>query len=231
MSKPTASKVIKYAKKFIRKAPYGSPNTFTKWFYGNNTVAPWCAIFVYYCLAHTGGKELMAGCQNKAYCPTIWNFGKAKGYALSSGSKAKQGDLVLFDWNKDKVCDHIGFIIKDNGNGTVTTVEGNTSNTSNGNGGCVQIRTRSKGIIRGYVRLPYAKATKTTAKKKTGKVIAKAGLNVRAGAGTNFRRVGGLKKGAKVTCQAVVKKGSQTWWKIGASKYVCAINGKSRYIK
>lgn len=110
----------------------------------------------------------MSGCSNKAYCPTIWNWGKKKGYAHGSGSKAKLGDLVLFDWQKDGVCDHIGFVIKDNGNGTVTTVEGNTSNTNNGNGGCVQIRTRSKTIIKGFVRLPYAKAKKkkASAKKK-----------------------------------------------------------------
>lgn len=159
MSKPTAKKVINYAKKFVRSARYGSPNLFTKWFYGNNTTAPWCAIFVYYCLAHTGGKELMSGCKNKAYCPSIWNWAKAKGYTISKGSKAKYGDLVLFDWQKDGVCDHIGFILEDNGN-TVDTLEGNTSSTSNGNGGCVQYRTRSKSVIKGYVRLPYAKAKK-----------------------------------------------------------------------
>ena len=159
MSKPTADKVIKYAAKFVRPKPYKAPNMFTRWFYGNNTIAPYCAIFVYYCLAHTGGKELMSGCKNKAYCPSIWNWAKAKGYTVSKTSKAKKGDLVLFDWNKDQVCDHIGFILEDNG-GTVKTLEGNTSNTNNSNGGCVQYRTRSKSVIKGYVRLPYAKGKK-----------------------------------------------------------------------
>ena len=95
MSKPTADKVIKYAAKFVRPKPYKAPNMFTRWFYGNNTIAPYCAIFVYYCLAHTGGKELMSGCKNKAYCPSIWNWAKAKGYTVSKASKAKKGDLVL----------------------------------------------------------------------------------------------------------------------------------------
>lgn len=170
MAIPTSTKVINYAKKFVRSAKYGSPNQFTRWYGFGGQAVPWCAVFVYYCLAHTGGKTLMSGCKNKAYCPTIWNWGKAKGYAHGSGSKAIKGDLVLFDWQKDGVCDHIGFVIKDNGNGTVQTVEGNTSNTNNGNGGCVQIRTRSKNLIKGYVRLPYAKSTKTkaTAKSKKG---------------------------------------------------------------
>ena len=161
MSRPTASKVIKYAKKLVRSARYGSPNLFTRWYYGNNTTAPWCAIFVYYCLAHTGGKELMKGCANKAYCPTIWNWGKKKGYTVSANGKAKLGDLVLFDWNKDSVCDHIGFVISDKGN-SVETLEGNTSSGNNSNGGCVQYRLRSKTLIKGYVRLPY------TARKYSG---------------------------------------------------------------
>lgn len=157
MSKPTATKVINYGKKFVKKTKYGSPNIFTRWYYGNDTTAPWCSIFVYYCLAHTGGKELLKGCANKAYCPTVWNWGKAKGYTISKGSKAKKGDLVLFDWNKDNVCDHIGFVISDNGN-TLTTLEGNTSSDNDSNGGKVQIRTRTRGVIKGFIRLPYAKA-------------------------------------------------------------------------
>lgn len=229
MSRPTASKVIKYAEKWIRRSPYGSPNIFTKWYYGNNTTAPWCAIFVYYCLAHCGGKELMSGCKNKAYVPTVYNWAKAKGYLKKTG---KKGDLVIFDWQKDGVADHEGFIVKDNDDGTVTTIEGNTSSTSNGNGGCCQRRVRSKKLIKAYVRLPYAKATKkASSKKKTGKVIAKAGLNVRAGAGTKYRVLKTLKKGTRVTCYGVIKKGKQTWWKIGKGKYVCAINNKVKYIK
>lgn len=191
MSKPTANAVLKYAKSFVRSAKYGSPNKFTKWFYGNNTTAPWCAIFVYYCLAHTGGKELMSGCANKAYCPTIWNWGKAKKYNKTS---PKAGDLVLFDWEKDNVCDHIGFVIKDNGNGTIQTVEGNTSNTSNGNGGCVQIRTRNKSLVKGYIRLPYATATKpaTTSKKTysgTFPTLPKRGYFQNKDKGTNVKRL------------------------------------------
>lgn len=162
MATPTAHQVVENARKFVRSAKYGSPNQFTRWYGFGNQVVAWCAIFVYYNLAQTGGKSLMAGCANTAYCPTIWNWGKAKGYAIASSYTAKEGDLVLFDWELDGVCDHIGFVIKDNGNGTITTVEGNTSNISNGNGGCVQVRTRNKSVIKGYVRLPYANAKTTT---------------------------------------------------------------------
>lgn len=198
--KPTSNDVINYAKKFVRKASYGSPNQFTRWYYGNNTAAPWCAIFVYFCLSQTGGKELMTGCANKAYVPTIWNWGKAKGYTRGGTSQAYLGDLVIFDWQKDGVADHIGFVIKDNGNGYVTTVEGNTSNTNNGNGGCVQIRTRSKSLIKGYVRLPYNKANGVI-----GRGIMKSNMPVRGSHDLRkpVRRI--IRRGEKVACYKTYK--------------------------
>lgn len=199
MSKPVASDVIAYANKWIRQTPYGSPNLFTRWYYGNNMTAPWCAIFVYYCLAHTGGKELMAGCKNKAYVPSIWNWAKAKSYAMTSGT-AKQGDLVIYDWEKDSVADHIGFIIKDNGDGTVTTVEGNTSNTSNGNGGCVQKRVRNKRLVKGYVRLPYSKANGVI-----GRGVTKTRLPVRAGHNLRSKVLRKTMRGEKVACYKTYK--------------------------
>lgn len=170
MAIPTANKVITFAKSFARNTPYYSPNQFTRWYgFGGQAVA-WCAVFVYYCLCQTGGKTLMEGCANKAYCPTIWNWGVAKGYSVNKWSGAKEGDLVLFDWEVDGVCDHIGFAIKDNGNGTVQTVEGNT------NGGRVQIQTRNKSVIKGFIRLPYSAPSKPAtkpAKKKSVDEIAK----------------------------------------------------------
>lgn len=184
---PTANQVVTYAKKWVRTAPYGSPNLFSRWFGFGNQVVAWCAVFVYYCLAQTGGKNLMAGCANKAYCPTIWNWGVAKGYSVNKWGTAKEGDLVLFDWELDGVCDHIGFIIKDNGNGTVTTVEGNTSNVSNGNGGCVQIRTRSKNVIKGYLRLPYRK-TASSSKKKSISEVAKEVVAGKWGSGNDRKK-------------------------------------------
>lgn len=89
----------------------------------------WCADFVNFVTGQTTGKgkrpSWYENCSNKAYCPTIEEAGKRAG-AQVSASKAKAGDLVLFDWNGG-VSDHIGIFIKDNGDGTITTIEGNTS--------------------------------------------------------------------------------------------------------
>lgn len=224
---PTAKKVIAYAKKYVRKAPYRSPNAFTRWYGFGGQAVSWCAIFVYYCLAHTGGKTLMSGCSNKAYCPTIWNWGKKKGYAHGSGSQARLGDLVLFDWQKDGVCDHIGFVIKDNGNGTVTTVEGNTSNTNNGNGGCVQIRTRNKSIIKGFIRLPYEKE-----KKIIGRGLLLRDMPARNKPVMGAKKIRTVKKGTKVICYKTARDSSgRVYWMTWPNFWIVFKDKKTQYIK
>lgn len=59
---------------------------------------------------------------------------------------------------------------------------------------------------------------------KTGKVAARAGLNVRAGASRYAKVLRALPYGTKVTCYAVKMNGSTPWWKISKTRneYVCA---------
>lgn len=59
---------------------------------------------------------------------------------------------------------------------------------------------------------------------KTGKVTARAGLNVRAGASIYAKVLRALPYGTKVTCYAIKMNGSTPWWKISKtrSEYVCA---------
>ena len=52
---------------------------------------------------------------------------------------------------------HIGIVEKKNLNGTYTVIEGNTSTSSNDNGGTVMRRIRSKSVIRGFARPKYKK--------------------------------------------------------------------------
>lgn len=63
------------------------------------------------------------------------------------------GDVFVTNVNNEMGIDHTGFIIKDNGNGTVTTIEGNTYTTKpeDYDGGVVQIHTdRKKSEIYAY---------------------------------------------------------------------------------
>lgn len=156
MATTTATKLINLAKGEIQNSKYGRPNKYTRWFYGNNTAAPWCGIFVAYVIKYLcQDTDLLKGCQNPAYVPNIYNWAKEKGYVKMS---PKKGDLIIFDWecgNGKFDKDHVGFFVKDNGNGTITTIEGNTSSISDGNGDCVQQRIRDKKWVGCYIRLPY----------------------------------------------------------------------------
>ena len=63
------------------------------------------------------------------------------------------GDVVLFDFaygnSPDGTTDHVGFVVKDNGDGTITTIEGNTSGAAGGS--CVAIHDdRSRSEVYGY---------------------------------------------------------------------------------
>jgi hypothetical protein len=61
------------------------------------------------------------------------------------------GDIVFFDFPGDGIdrISHVGIVVKDNGNGTITCVEGNTSpdkkgNQRNGGECCLKVRAYKK---------------------------------------------------------------------------------------
>ena len=87
---------------------------------------PWCADFVSWVYSQAG-KET-----NSPYCPTfvqqLKKQGRWKGHA-----NPEPGDIVFFDWDGDKSPDHVGIVKSVNGDGTITTIEGNTSNPKNHN--------------------------------------------------------------------------------------------------
>ncbi len=63
------------------------------------------------------------------------------------------GDVVVFDWKLDGVNDHTGFVVEDNGDGTITTLEGNTNGDAGGS--CVAIKNRDRSEIYGYATPIY----------------------------------------------------------------------------
>ncbi|MBO2449449.1 CHAP domain-containing protein [Actinomadura barringtoniae] len=103
--------------------------------------AEWCDMFVSWIGAQTGVK----GMGWDAYTVQHANWlDKTKRW----GKKAKPGALVFYSWSKgDKGStgdiDHVGMVVKDNGNGTITTIEGNTNNK-------VEKKVRSKSAVVGY---------------------------------------------------------------------------------
>ena len=122
-----------------------SPADSNKVKYNKNNGQPWCGYFVDWC-AKQAGVTNIPSC---VYTPAgVSGFqGRGMWYNIDT-AKPQYGDIVFFDFVEDKVpVEHVGIVVKDNGDGTVTTIEGNTSpekkKGSQANGGQVAERIRA----------------------------------------------------------------------------------------
>jgi surface antigen len=108
---------------------------------------PWCGSFVMWCANQAGVKV-----PNCVYTPAgAQAFQKNKTWFEGEDAQPQAGDIVFFDFPGDGVdrISHVGIVVKDNGDGTVTCIEGNTSSDKKGdqrNGGevCLKIRAYKK---------------------------------------------------------------------------------------
>lgn len=133
----------------------GRPNLFTRWYakYEGKAFlkAPWCAMFVSYVAAATGLKSV----GKFAYCPYWVSYFKREG---RWGTTPKVGAIVFFDWNRDKLADHVGVVEYVKG-GYVYTIEGNK-----GDKVCRVARKPSDILGYGYPVYDQAKAKRYTVK-------------------------------------------------------------------
>jgi hypothetical protein len=96
--------------------------------YGAYTKAnfqPWCGSFVNWC-----GNEAGVKIPNTVYTPSgAQAFKKAGQWIDGDLADPEPGDVVYFDFPSDGVdrISHVGIVVKDNEDGTVWCVEGNTS--------------------------------------------------------------------------------------------------------
>ncbi len=115
----------------------------------------WCADFVSFALSQAQGEENLPdwykNCGNRAYCPTIENAAQEAG-AVVDASEAKVGDAVTFTRNGRS--GHIGIITQIDADGTIHTVEGNTSD-DNGSytNGVVNTHTYKASEIRAFLSM------------------------------------------------------------------------------
>ena len=106
---------------------------------------PWCGSFVMWC-----ANEVKLKLPNCVYTPAgKAGFQGTGAWSNAETAKPKPGDIVFFDFVKGGAdVEHVGIVLKDNGDGTVTTIEGNTAgdkkkSKSEANGGEVAIKTRA----------------------------------------------------------------------------------------
>ena len=146
------SNVIKTAKSYIKH--WGNPNQFTKWYCHDNKTHAWCGMFVKYVFKHDLKCTWLDTCSNFAYCPTIVSWAKKKGYWTTNFKKAKEGDIVMYNWEptNPKHYSHVGIVKKVKSN-EIVSIEGNTTSGLKKN--CVAQKTRSKKYVAGVILLPY----------------------------------------------------------------------------
>ena len=158
--------VTKKAKSFIKY--WGNPNQFTKWYCHNNSSHAWCGMFVDYVFKKSLNSKWLNSCSNFAYVPTIVSWGKKKGYWTTNWKKAKEGDIVIYNWHPEvkNNYSHVGIIKKVKSTGIVS-IEGNTTNGGQSN--WVAEKTRAKKYIAGVILLPYKDETTPVKPKDTKK--------------------------------------------------------------
>jgi hypothetical protein len=108
---------------------------------------PWCGSFVNWCANEVGLK--IPNCVSTVAGATA--FMKKGQWEKAEEAIPLPGDIVFFDFPNDGVdrISHVGIVVKDNGDGTVTCIEGNTAPDKKGdqrNGGevCRKIRAYKK---------------------------------------------------------------------------------------
>lgn len=138
----------------VKESPTGSNKVkYNTWFYGREVSGssyPWCCTFVCWCYAQAGMTHLV---RMTGGCTTMMNWFRDRGYLIEP-KKAQPGDLVFYQFDKDAYADHIGIVEKVTKTGVVA-IEGNTSVTSQDNGGAVMRRTRKWSLIMAVARPDY----------------------------------------------------------------------------
>lgn len=160
MAKVTASKILEIARKEIgTKATNVKKCKYNTWYYGSavsGSCYDWCAVFICWLFAQAGASDMIP--IRSAGCGVLASGFNNKGKFYKSNFKA--GDIVFFHWSNDMsssvsgayTLDHVGIIEKVNSDGTVTTIEGNTGSSPNGE---VMRRVRSLSCISGVARPDY----------------------------------------------------------------------------
>lgn len=156
---PTVNQILVLAQSQVGTTEY-PPNSndviYNTAYYGkevSGSAYPWCCTFVWWCFAQ------FTPCLVKktASCMDLAQWFKDNGQWHAS---PKAGDVVFFKFNtNDRWTNHVG-LVKEviDGGMKIKTIEGNTSVTSDDNGGAVMERTRSSNIV-GYGRPKYDEST------------------------------------------------------------------------
>ena len=119
---------------------------------------PWCCVFVWWLFRQAGCRELYFGGKKTASCGTLADWAKKQKRFVSRDFLP--GDLVFMGFTGKKI-QHVGIVESVRSDGSLVTIEGNTSGENQANGGQVQRKIRERKYIRGAFRPEYEEDTVT----------------------------------------------------------------------
>lgn len=166
---PAAARLLEVARAQIGivENPPGSNRTKYGAAFGLNG-QPWCCQFVWWCFREAGLEALI---EKTAWTPGLATWFKLRG---GWGTVPRVGAVVLFDFPGDGVnrISHVGIVEVANADGSIVSIEGNTSSGTSGSqrdGGGVWRRTRKAGIVGyGYPSYPPPPAPAAASVLRTG---------------------------------------------------------------
>jgi hypothetical protein len=146
--KGSVEAIVEVAKKELGtiEGPKDNETKYGAWMKVN--FQPWCQSFVSWC-AYTAGVAKFP--ESASTVAASDQFKKEGRWSDARNDDPTPGDWIYFDFPDDGVnrISHVGLCIKNNGDGTIQVIEGNTSGTAKGdqrNGGMCVEKTR------GYVK-------------------------------------------------------------------------------
>ena len=154
----TATSILNEAQRRIGLS--GRPNVYTRWYAARNGAeylhAAWCDMKVTYDAHHAEARKAVLPKGDRAY--TVWHAEDFQNAGLwKSGTTANiqryayPGCVVFFDWNGTNTVgaiDHVGYVVRNLGDGRLVTIEGNTSDA-------VKLRVRGADVIAGFGMAKY----------------------------------------------------------------------------
>lgn len=145
--KGSVEAIIEIAKKEVGtiEGPKDNETKYGKWSGAN--FQPWCQSYVSWC-AYTSGLDPKKYPKTASTVAAADFFKKIDRWADARNDEPTPGDWIYFDFPDDGVnrISHVGLCIKNNGDGTIQVMEGNTSGTAKGdqrNGGMCVEKTRA----------------------------------------------------------------------------------------
>lgn len=150
---PTVQEILDTAMAEVGVTEYPPNSNNVKYntaYYGkevSGSAYPWCCVFVWWVFA----QYTPCLVKKTASCQDLGNWFNSEGRWFS---EPQIGDVVFFHFNtNERWTNHVGIVKAIKGN-IIETIEGNTSISSDDNGGAVMIRQRSANIV-GYGRPAY----------------------------------------------------------------------------